>query len=846
MSKVVIITVAVTLIIVVEWLLISFLWILSKRRQTSTEGDKLADRMQRIRALSSETTFEAVSSDLCEKGERKIQSDLCSICLLTFDAKTTILQLQCGHIYHVECIEGDSIVTDVAVAHPSSGQRDGTGHWNGSFQWDAYVDEINNRVFGNRDFRPQQREAINAALSGRDVFVTMPTGGGKSLVFQLPAVFDNETEGKVTIVVMPLVSLISDQEEQMRELGISVTTLKGGGPRDQQQHNDSLAQEDSFSLVAAAEVSLVFITPEKLAESTRVVNMLKRLRANGKLSRFVIDEAHCVSQWGHDFRSSYLKLKNLKAVFDDVPITALTATATAGIAQDVQTQLRMAQTVFIKGGINRANLQYEVRKKSRSRVINDIQQIIKNMDAAVQGKASGIIYCGTKAECEHVADGLRKLGINAAFYHASMDNDERTNVQRRWMGDKLQVIVATIAFGMGINKPDVRFVIHFGMSKTMEGYYQESGRAGRDGYPSLVRQDVMIWSNVTSNNPAAREQADKKIDSLLSMVEYCENRSVCRRKLIAKHFNVLDVPTCRDDEGQEPCDICSADNSQVWQLTDQTAAARLVMDAVSAAQGGGKKPLGLNTLKDICIGSKSKSLSAYPHLSAFSGCLRAAKICSGQLTGDLALAFLRRMVTQRWLHEQCERMEQGNTVGYIRPGRNSSGQFMAYVPQAKRSLEPQARKRRRLTDHVGNPPGGPPPADWSTPSTINRQISVGLEMKLKEALRALRQTLMEEHNLAKAHSVFNENTIIGCIQLLPRDVRELEGIPGLGAQRMKKYGDRIVRQVAAVLADPMAPISTGSTSSAASAEYQFDMSEEYAILNSMDEETLMEFAFDGG
>ncbi|EER15899.1 ATP-dependent DNA helicase Q1, putative [Perkinsus marinus ATCC 50983] len=369
----------------------------------------------------------------------------------------------------------------------------------------------------------------------------MPTGGGKSLVFQLPAVLNHELEGQVTVVVMPLVSLISDQEEQMRELGISVTVLKGGGPRDQQ-----LSEFYRIVHFRSQRSSLlpVFVTPEKLAESTRVANILKRLRKNGQLARFIIDEAHCVSQWGHDFRSSYLKLKNLKAAFDDVPITALTATATPGIAQDVQAQLRMTNTVFIKGGINRANLAYRVMKKSRSRVLNDILQLIKDMNGEVQGKASGIVYCGTKVECETVADGLKNLGVTAGFYHASMDTDDRTDIQRRWMADKIQVIVATIAFGMGINKPDVRFVIHYGLSKTMEGYYQESGRAGRDGYPSLavlfydyqdkVKQDVMIRTNVTTRNSAAADQAEKKIDSLLSVVEYCENRSLCRRKLIAQ------------------------------------------------------------------------------------------------------------------------------------------------------------------------------------------------------------------------------------------------------------------------------------------------------------------------
>ncbi|KAF4691492.1 hypothetical protein FOZ60_015355 [Perkinsus olseni] len=760
--------------------------------------------------------------------------------------------------------------TEASTAFPYSppGHGDNSVEWNGSFQWDLSVEEINSRVFGNCDFRPQQREAINAALSGRDVFVTMPTGGGKSLVFQLPAVLNHETEGQVTVVVMPLVSLISDQEEQMRELGISVTVLKGGGPRDQQQSlNDSVVHDDAYSLVAGAEVSLVFITPEKLAESTRVANILKRLRKNGQLARFIIDEAHCVSQWGHDFRSSYLKLKNLKAAFDNVPITALTATATPGIAQDVQAQLRMTETVFIKGGINRANLSYRVMKKSRSKVMNDILRLIKLMDTEVQGKASGIVYCvlrsarrwaadrvhtGTKAECETIAEGLRKLGISAGFYHGSMETDDRTDV-----------IVATIAFGMGINKPDVRYVIHYGLSKTMEGYYQESGRAGRDGYPSLavlfydyqdkVKQDVMIRTNVTSRNLAAADQAEKKIDSLLSMVEYCENRSICRRKLIAKHFNIIDVPTCREDEGQEPCDICSSNASEAWELTDQTAAARKVLEVVRAAQGGGlKKPLGLNTLKDICIGSKSKNLSAYPHLTVYSNCLRNAKICSAPLTGDLALTFLRRMVTQRWLHERCERMEQGNCVGYLEPGRNITGNFTAYVPQKKKPAEPQGSKRQRLSYYfdkqtVQSPSNGNQ-NDWSKPSTINPHINFGLETKLREALRALRETLREEHNLARAYTVFNENTIIGCIQRLPQSIKDLEGIPGLGAQRMKKYGERIVTRVADVLndrwsaSDHKTSVAMPSSSSSSAVE----MTEEYEMLNGMDEATLREFAFDGG
>ncbi|GAY60459.1 hypothetical protein CUMW_202130 [Citrus unshiu] len=346
-------------------------------------------------------------------------------------------------------------------------------NWSGTFEWDSRADDARLNVFGIPAYRANQREIINAVLSGRDVLVIMAAGGGKSLCYQLPAVL---REG-IALVVSPLLSLIQDQVMCLAALGIPAHML-----------TSTTSKEDEKFIYKAlekgeGELKMLYVTPEKISKSKRFMSKLEKCHRAGRLSLISIDEAHCCSQWGHDFRPDYKNLGILKTQFPDVPMMALTATATQKVQNDLMEMLHIRKCIKFVSTINRPNLFYMVREKSSvGKVV--IDEIAKYIQESYPNSESGIVYCFSRKECEQVAQELRQRGISADYYHADMDINAREKVHMRWSKNKLQVIVGTVAFGMGINKPDVRFVIHHSLSKSVETYYQESGRAGRDGLPS--------------------------------------------------------------------------------------------------------------------------------------------------------------------------------------------------------------------------------------------------------------------------------------------------------------------------------------------------------------------------
>ena len=340
-------------------------------------------------------------------------------------------------------------------------------------RWVGKMEELK-REFGIREFRENQKEIIVSTLKKKDCFVVMPTGGGKSICYQMPAAIEEQT----TVVITPLVSLIHDQILHLRALphlnasSISSSTPKGEGER---------MLESLLAVDPLQRIHLLYLTPEKLVQSKKLQKVLKRCEEEGLLGRFVLDEAHCCSQWGHDFREDYLQLHFLKSLFPNVPLLALTATATPKVEKDVKKILNIPHCLTFKSGFNRKNLFLEVReKKEEKRALSELVEFIKQNYPS----QSGIVYCFSKKESENVASFLKQASIAAKHYHAGMEESGKRRVHEQWKKDQLQVIVATIAFGMGIHKPDVRFVVHFSVSKSIEGYYQEAGRAGRDGKPA--------------------------------------------------------------------------------------------------------------------------------------------------------------------------------------------------------------------------------------------------------------------------------------------------------------------------------------------------------------------------
>ena len=429
--------------------------------------------------------------------------------------------------------------------------------------------------FHLRGFRPGQLEAINATLAGEHCFVLMPTGGGKSLCYQLPSVIRSGKTSGVSIVVSPLLSLMEDQvESAMTRFQVQACLINGQTPSNEKAEimEKLEKREDPGKFI-----QLLYVTPEMLSKNQRMISAFQRLYNRGHLARIVIDEAHCVSQWGHDFRPDYKALGDVVRQFPGVPIMALTATATQLVRADVRSNLGIENGRMFSQSFNRPNLSYEVLPKGKG-MVNTFADLIKER----YHRKSGIIYCLSRKNCEDVAKKLTELGVRAFHYHAGMGAEERSEVQKKWQSNQYHVIVATIAFGMGIDKADVRYVIHHTMPKSLEGYYQETGRAGRDGKRSdcyLYYQfaDTRMLRKMIDEGDGSREQKQRLHDMLRTVVQYCENKADCRRAQVLGYFSEpFDPANCN-----KTCDNCRSDASFVTKdLTDYAAMALKLVSKV--------------------------------------------------------------------------------------------------------------------------------------------------------------------------------------------------------------------------------------------------------------------------
>lgn len=519
-------------------------------------------------------------------------------------------------------------------------------------KWSRDVKLSMKERFHLRGFRPNQLEAINATLGGKDAFVLMPTGGGKSLCYQLPAIINSGHTSGVTVVISPLLSLMQDQVDHLQKLKIQALLINGEVTAEHRR----LVMDSLKDPQPQKYIQLLYITPEMISKNQLMIDSFRDLHRRGKLARIVIDEAHCVSQWGHDFRPDYKMLGEVRQQFQGVPVMALTATATENVKVDVIHNLGIQNCEVFTQSFNRPNLTYEVRSKGKAK---DALDSMATTISTFYKNQSGIVYCLSRKNCEQIAKQLREeYKIKAQHYHAGMVPEEKRSIQKQWQTGKHHVIVATIAFGMGIDKPDVRFVIHHTIPKSLEGYYQETGRAGRDGkrsgcYLYYGYQDTIALKRMIDDGEGSYEQKERQRKMLRNMIQFCENRSDCRRVQILNYFN----ESFKKEDCNAACDNCNSKSS--FESQDFTEYAVAAMELVKRIEQDSVKVTILHCV-DVLRGAKNKKIVDLGH-----NYLDQYGVGSNLERGDIERLFY-RLLSEDALAEHNVVNKKGFALQYVR------------------------------------------------------------------------------------------------------------------------------------------------------------------------------------
>jgi ATP-dependent DNA helicase RecQ len=621
------------------------------------------------------------------------------------------------------------------------------------------------RVFGYEAFRGEQEAVIEHVVAGGDAVVLMPTGGGKSLCYQIPALVRPGTG----VVVSPLIALMQDQVDALRALGV-----RAGFINSTQDFDERRVVEAEF---LAGELDLLYLAPERLR-----VQATLDLLSRGKISVFAIDEAHCVSQWGHDFRPDYLALSLLGERWPDVPRIALTATATRATHQEITQRLNMPAARHFVASFDRPNIQYRIVPKADPK-----KQLLSFLREEHAGDA-GIVYCLSRNSVDKTAEFLSRNGIEAVPYHAGLDAGTRAAHQSRFLREEGLVVVATIAFGMGIDKPDVRFVAHLDLPKSVEGYYQETGRAGRDGLPStawmayglndVIQQRKLIQSG--EGDEAFRRRAQAHLDAMLALCETAE----CRRGQLLAYF------------GQEPdtngcgnCDTCLTP-PETW---DGTVAAQKVLSTVVRLQRERGQKFGAVQIVDILLGKRTGKVIQFDHdqLSVFG--------IGDELTEGEWRGVIRQLLAQGLLAVEGE---YGTLV--LTEASGAVLRREREVPLRKEPKKPVTAKSSASSGRGERKPKTAAAAEL--PAEL---------VPAFEALRAWRAEQAREQGVP-AYVIFHDATLREIATVWPSSVRELGGISGVGEKKLATYGEGVLAVLAELGARPgPAPASTGTESGAA-------------------------------
>ena len=588
--------------------------------------------------------------------------------------------------------------------------------------------QLLNSTFGYADFRGQQADIIQNSLNGKDALVLMPTGGGKSLCYQIPGIIRDG----MAIVVSPLIALMQDQVAALQQLGIRAAFL-----------NSTLSSEEQYELLNAIrneQIDILYIAPERLLKPN-TLNSFQTIA----LSLIAIDEAHCVSQWGHDFRSDYLGLAVLGEVFPNVPRIALTATADQRTRNEILERLALKEPAIFVDSFDRPNIRYIVQEKTdgRAQLINFLRD---------HRDQSGIIYCMSRNKVDSTAAWLQERKVNALPYHAGMSKEQRAENQRRFIHESDVVMVATIAFGMGIDKPDVRFVAHLDLPKNIEAYYQETGRAGRDGAPAIAwmvfgLQDVVRISQMLQESSAAEEHKRVQRSKIDSILAWCEI-TTCRRKALLEYFG----------ETAEPCGNCDVclNPPKTWNATIE--AQKLLSSIYRTGQR-----FGLGHVVDVLRGKATDKVHQFQHenLSTFG---------IGQ---DRSLrqwkSIARQLIAQGFIRVNQERYGALELTEKSRP--LLKGDIRLFLREDMLAAKPEKKIKKQK---YGN---------------VSEQDRV-----VWEALRACRKQLADAQGVPPYH-IFHDATLMEMMEYRPKDASELLTLNGVGAVKLEKFGQEFLNVI---------------------------------------------------